>query len=94
MNHLDVAANPVHAKIWCADRLVVDTTLRTTAPVAAYVRVPDAQPGVVLETWVSRVLRIRATSASPDNRELGLLVHWDFVDAPPPDAETAGVTPR
>jgi len=93
VNHLDIATNPVHAKIWCADRLVVDTTLRTTAPVTAYVHMPDGQPGVVLETWVSRVLRPRDFGVA-DDRDLGLRVHWDFIDVPPPGAPTSDVTPR
>ena len=32
VNHLDIATHPVDAKVWCDDHLVLQTTLRTTAP--------------------------------------------------------------
>ena len=34
----------------------------------------------MLETWVSRVVHPRDFGVA-DDRELGLFVHWDFVDA-------------
>ena len=88
VNHFDIASRPVHAKIWSGTRLVLDTTLRTTAPVMTYARVPEGQAGIVLQTWVDRVVRPRDYGV-PDGRDLGLFVHWDFVEAPP---ESAGVT--
>jgi hypothetical protein len=41
---------------------------------------------VLLETWVSRVIRPRDIGVA-DDRELGLLVRWEFLDVLP-----AGVT--
>ena len=43
---------------------------------------PESEQRVVVETWVSRVMRPRDYGAA-DPRDLGLIVQWEFVDSPP-----------
>ena len=84
VNHLDVGARPVDTKAWVDGRLVVDTRLVSTAPVTKYVRVADGEKRVLVETRVSRVIK-PSDFGVPDDRELGLLVKWRFMTAPPAD---------
>jgi hypothetical protein len=88
VNHADLERKPVRAKVWRDDRLVLDTTLRTPDPDTEYVAMPRGAEGVVLETWVSRVVRPSAFGVA-DPRDLGLMVQWEFVDAPPAGATIA-----
>jgi hypothetical protein len=85
VNHLDLEANPVQARVWLGRTLVLDTELSTTTPVVKYVEVPDGHTRVTIETEVNRTVRPRDLGAA-DQRELGLLVGWRFVDRPPGDA--------
>ncbi len=73
---------PVDVKVWRDRQLVVEERLTSTAPVTKYISVPDGDRRLLLETWVSRVIRPRDVGVA-DDRELGLLVKWDFLDAPP-----------
>ncbi len=82
VNHLDLETNPVHARVWLGRTLVIDTVLKTGAPVVKYVEVPEGRPRVVIETEVNRTVWPRDFGGD-DQRELGLLVGWRFVDAPP-----------
>jgi hypothetical protein len=84
VNHLDIGARPVDTKAWVDGHLVVDTRLESTAPVTKYLRVPDGEERVLVETRVSRVIRPSDFGAL-DDRELGLLVQWRFTTAPPFD---------
>ena len=78
VNHADVEAQPVDAKVWLDGRLVLDTVLDSTLPVTQ--RIPaDSGQQVLLETWVSRVVTPRDFGVA-DDRELGLIVKWAFVD--------------
>jgi len=85
VNHPDIERKPVGVKAWIDSERVVAETLRSTDPVTAFVRVPEGRSRVVLETEVSRVVRPR-DFGSNDPRTLGLMVAWDFVDAPAPVA--------
>ena len=73
---------PVDVKVWRDRQLVVEEHLTSTAPVTQYISVPGGRQRILLETWVSRVTRPRDIGVAGD-RELGLLVKWDFLDAPP-----------
>jgi len=75
----------VDVKVWRDRQLVVEEHLTSTAPVTEYISVPDGGRRILLETWVSRVTRPRDLGVA-DDRELGLLVKWDFLDAPPAGA--------
>ena len=75
------ATRPVDVKIWRDGDLILDAQLTTTEPVTRVVAVRDTSKRLLLETWVSRVFTARELGAS-DDRELGLLVRWSFVDAP------------
>ena len=78
--------------MWRDQQLVVEEHLTSTAPVTEYISVPDGEQRLLLETWVSRVIRPRDVGIA-DDRELGLLVKWDFVDARPADGAPAAATP-
>jgi hypothetical protein len=88
VNHSDLAAKPVDAKVWRDGVLVFDRRLTQVAPATTYVRVPDGQTRVAMDFWCSRVVRPR-DYGSTDPRELGLQVSWEFVDAPPLNAPVA-----
>ena len=88
INHSDLSRKPVDVRVWCNDRVVLQRTLQTPDPVTEFVRMPDGEDRVVLETWVSRVMRPRDVGGS-DPRDLGLMVQWEFVDAPSTGAATA-----
>jgi O-antigen ligase len=94
VNHLDLANDaapeaaarhapirPVDVRVWRDGQLVVERTLTNTAPITEYVAIPEGEARVMLETWVSRVLRPRELGLN-DDRELGLLVSWQFVENP------------
>ena len=75
--------------MWLNGEIVIDTRLDSAAPVTKYLRVPDGEEWVVVDTRVNRAIRPRDFGA-PDNRELGLLVKWDFLAGPPPTVQRAG----
>jgi hypothetical protein len=76
------ATRPVGVTIRLDGDVVTDTQLTTTAPVTTSARVPDGQTWVRIDTAVSRTVRPRDFGVA-DDRELGMLVKWSFVDAPP-----------
>ena len=78
-NFPDLSSKPVGVKVWCDGKLVVDAHLSTSAPVSKYVRLPTAERWVVIETRVGRVVRPREFGV-PDDRELGVMLSWNFVD--------------
>jgi hypothetical protein len=73
---------PVEVKVWRDGQLVLDRLLSDTAPVTAYIPVTGMERWVMLETCVSRLLR-PADIGIADDRELGMIVKWTFVDGPP-----------
>ena len=83
VNFSNVQKEPVDVKIWQDQALVVRTRLRTTEPVTTYLHVRDDDRRVMLETLTNRVMRPSDFGAFNDNRELGLAIHWQFVDKPP-----------
>ena len=76
------ATRPVGVTIRVDGEVVTDTQLTTTTPVTTYTRVPDGRAWLLIETAVSRTVRPRDFGVA-DDRELGMLVRWSFVDAPP-----------
>jgi hypothetical protein len=93
VNHADIARRPVNVRVWRDTEEVLATTLLSPLPITEYVAVRDGHPRVVLETWVDRVVR-PADFGVPDSRELGLMVRWDWADAPTPRALLSGDEPR
>ena len=83
----------VDVKVWRDRQLVVEAHLTNTAPVTEYISVPDGNRRLLLETWVSRVIRPRDLGVA-DDRELGLLVKWDFLDALPAASAHDAASPR
>ena len=61
------------------------------APMTVYIQVPDNDRRMMLKTWVSRVVR-PSDFGIRDNRYLGLLVRWDFVDKPAADGAAVKAT--
>jgi hypothetical protein len=88
-----VPTRPVVVRVWCDGQAVLDTELRDTRAITTYVRIPDGQTRVVLETRTSRALRPKELGLD-DDRELGMLVSWRFVDRAPPDAPVEHLEPR
>jgi hypothetical protein len=82
VNHADVFRKPVDVRVWRDSEKVLQATLKTLDPVTQYVRVPDGEKRIILQTEVNRVVR-PADFGLSDSRELGLMVAWDFVDSPP-----------
>jgi hypothetical protein len=93
VNHLDIGARPVETKAWVDGHLVVNTRLVSTAPVTRYVRVPDGEERVLVETRVSRVIK-PSDFGVLDDRELGLMVQWRFMTAPPGDRSALRTHPH
>jgi hypothetical protein len=85
VERLNVARQPVDVKVWTDRRLIVREQLSSAASITRYVKVPEGHARVLLETWVSHALRPR-TFGVDDDRELGLIVDWHFMDALPPGA--------
>ena len=85
VNQPDLAKKPVDVKIWVNQKLTVRTQLTSIIPIVRYIPVGDGGKRMMLETWVSRVDR-PSDRGENDSRELGLLVSWNFLDAPPPDS--------
>jgi hypothetical protein len=78
-NLRDLQTSPVDVKIWCDSKLVLQTRLTNTEAVTRFVRLPDSQKRVLIETWSGRVARPRDYGV-PDDRELGFMMKWSFVD--------------
>jgi hypothetical protein len=85
VNHIDLPKKPVEVKVWANRQPIVRARLSTIESITRYFKVPDGDRRVVLETWVSRTLNPRDFGV-PDDRELGLIVDWKFLDARPPGA--------
>jgi hypothetical protein len=84
----DIAANPVTARVWHEQRLVIDTVFRDHTPVSTYVVVDRDPPWLMVRTYFDRVL-------PPDARERGMALQWTFVDAVPdaPPPKSAHLDP-
>jgi hypothetical protein len=85
VERLNLARRPVDVRVWADRHLIVRAHLSSVDPVTAYFKVPDGQSRAMLETWVSRTLRPRDFGVD-DDRELGLIVDWQFFDVLPPGA--------
>jgi hypothetical protein len=72
----DVATNPVLARVWHEQRLVIDTVLRNNNPVSTYVVIDRDPPWLMVRTYIDRTL-------PPNARERGLAFQWTFLDAVP-----------
>jgi hypothetical protein len=77
VNHYDIEASPVDAKVWRDGELVLEERLQSTTPVTRVVSVPAGHRHIVIDTWVSRVVRPKDLGVE-DGRELGLQVRWTF----------------
>lgn len=79
----DLAANPVMARVWHEQRLVIDTVLRDRTPVSAYVVIDRDPPWLMVRTYMDRVL-------PPDARERGMALQWTFLDKLPDGVAASG----
>ena len=80
-----VPTRPVDVKVWVNQKLALRMQLASADPITRYFPAGDGGKRMMLETWVSRVDRPRERRQD-DPRDLGLLVRWNFVDAPPDNA--------
>jgi len=73
-----VVNQPINAKVWIDDRLVLDEWLKHTYPIERRIALPPGEQRMVLRTWVSRTWS-PGGQGSHDGRELGLAVgDWVF----------------
>ncbi len=77
VNHPDLAAHPVHARVWCDGALVIDTALSDSRVAAKRVDIPDDARAVMIETRVDHAER-PSDHGGRDTRDLGLMVAWRF----------------
>jgi len=84
-----VAIRPVDVKVWRDGEIAIDMRLTDTSRITRYIVVPRGAKRVLLETEVSRTMR-GVDFGGSDDRQLGLMVKWSFVDRP---ATTAAVVP-
>ncbi len=79
VNHPNLAAHPVHARVWCDGSLLVDAVLTDGEPVVRGVGLPESEKRVLIEASASRTAR---PDGMADDRELGLMLGWTFTDGP------------
>jgi hypothetical protein len=77
-----ITKRPVDVKVWVNQRLAAKIQLAAADPVTRYIPAGDGGNRLMLEIRVSRVDRPR-DRGQDDPRDVGLLMRWDFVDAPP-----------
>ena len=68
-------------KVWSSGRLVIDTRLVSGDPVLASVPILAGARQTLLDVRVSRTVRPRDSGVA-DDRDLGVLVKWDFSSRP------------
>jgi hypothetical protein len=69
----DVKSNPVLARVWHDNRLVIDSVLTDDTPVTTYLRIDRDPQWLMLRTYLDREL-------APEPRHVGLAVQWTFLD--------------
>ena len=75
-----VTRQPVHAKVWIDDRLVLSERLAHPFPIERRITLPPGEQRMILRTWVDRTWSPQA-QGSHDARALGLAVgDWVFQD--------------
>ena len=73
-----VSQQPVHAKVWVNDRLVLSERLAHPYPIERRIPLPPGQQRMIVRTWVDRTWSPQAQGVN-DTRELGLAVgDWVF----------------
>src|SRR5439155_27127611 len=82
VDRLNTAKGPVDVQLWCDNEQILATRVAGSQPTVRYVQMRRGQTRMLLETWVSRSVRL-ADYGLGDNRERGLLVEWEFVEGPP-----------
>lgn len=83
----DIATRPVDVQVMRNTKLAMKARLSDASLVTIYLQVPDGDHRIMLETLASRPLQPEDVGASAD-RDLGLLVGWEFVDQPAADGVT------
>ena len=73
-----VTRQPVHAKVWVDDRLVLNERLAHPFPIERRIALPPGEKRMIVRTWVDRTWSPQV-QGSHDARELGLAVgDWVF----------------
>lgn len=81
-----VLTRPSDVRLWCNGRPLLNERLTTTAPVTIYVRVGADHRWTLLESSVSGGVPLRDLGIDDDG-EVGVLIEWTPVDAPPPASQ-------
>jgi len=87
VRHLLSMMNLIGADAQMRHYASLDERLTSTEPVTKFVSVPRGHKRILIDTWVSRVIRPKDVGVA-DDRELGLSVKWNFLDTPPPGVQT------
>ncbi len=82
VNRRDIAASPVHARVWHDQDLVIDTVFHDNKPVTTFVVIEKRPQWLMLRTNIDGV-ELPTDSGDPAVRELGLAIQWTFLDTLP-----------
>jgi hypothetical protein len=82
VERLNTAKGPVDVRVWCDNEQILAARVADSQPTVRYVQMRRGETRMLLETWVSRSVRL-ADYGLGDNRDRGLLVEWEFVESPP-----------
>lgn len=82
ITHPDAAERPVDVNVWGDGELLLQTAQRDAERLTRYIRVSPRRRQVMVQTRVSRTWQPEHFGLD-DSRELGLAVHWSWVDQPP-----------
>src|SRR5262249_17920712 len=74
---LNLAKGPVDVKVSCDGEPLLVERVDNPRPIIRYVKMRDGATRLMLETWVSRSVRL-ADYGMGDGVERGLLIRWEF----------------
>jgi hypothetical protein len=77
VDRLNLAKGPVDARVVCDGEVVFSERVVEPMPIVRYVKLRDGASRIVLETWVSRTVRLSDFGIG-DRAERGLQVSWEF----------------
>ena len=82
VERLNTVKGPVDVELWCDNEQILATRVADSQLIVRYVQMRRGETRMLLETWVSRSVRL-ADYGLGDTRERGLLVEWEFVEGRP-----------
>jgi hypothetical protein len=79
--HPDIDSHPVDVVVWSEGRKIINRRLETPDATSATVTLPPGLKTTLVDVKVSRIVRPRDFGFA-DDREVGVLMKWDFSEAP------------